>query len=561
MCGAWYGGRDRSGQHGAAFEKGWEVNTRRGALAVLAAAQFLMVLDAAVMNVSISRLVEDFSTEVTTIQGIITFYALVMAALMVVGGRLGDRYGRRRVFAIGMAVYAGGSALTAVAWSVPVLALGWAVLEGIGAALVLPALVALVAGNYQGRERAFAYAVIGGVAGIGVAVGPILGGWVTETLTWRIVFVGEVVVAIAILASLRLVADAPPDGPAPRLDGVGAVLLSSSLSLIVFGVLQASTWGWLRPRSSPIEPFGFSLTPFVVVAGLLLLWAFVGWQRHREEHGDEPLVRLELLQIDALRSGLGMFLLQNLVLMGVFFTLPLYLQIVMGLDAFETGVRMLPVSIAMLVSSLSGPMLAARGSPRTVVRVGLIVLLAAVLLLLATVGPELRGVGFGVALAVLGVGMGLIASQLANVVQSAVGADDRAAAGGLQYTAQQLGAALGTALVGAIVVSGLAGAFQSRIAADERIPAPVLEEATIRLAAGVDFVDTDAARQAAAETGLAPDVVDALVDGYGDAQLIALKAGLLVAALLVVAAFPVTRGLPATADSQHSERDGVGPAT
>jgi hypothetical protein len=193
--------------------------------------------------------------------------------------------------------------------------------------------------------------------------------------------------------------------------------------------------------------------------------------------------------------------------------------------------------------------------------VGLIVLLAAVLLLLATVGPELRGVGFGVALAVLGVGMGLIASQLANVVQSAVGADDRAAAGGLQYTAQQLGAALGTALVGAIVVSGLAGAFQSRIAADERIPAPVLEEATIRLAAGVDFVDTDAARQAAAETGLAPDVVDALVDGYGDAQLIALKAGLLVAALLVVAAFPVTRGLPATADSQHSERDGVGPAT
>ena len=170
-----------------------------GVLAVLAAAQFLMVLDQAVMNVAISQLVEDFDTTVTTIQAVIAFYALVMAALMMTGGKVGDLWGRRRAFVVGLCIYGTGSALTAVSWSVPSLALGWSVLEGIGAALVLPAMVALVAGNFRGQERAVAYGVLGGVSGVGIAVGPILGGWATTELTWRVVFVGEVALAIAIL--------------------------------------------------------------------------------------------------------------------------------------------------------------------------------------------------------------------------------------------------------------------------------------------------------------------------------------------------------------------------
>ena len=170
--------------------------TKWRVLAVLAAAQFLMVLDQAVMNVAISQLVDDFDTTVTTIQAVIALYALVMAGLMLTGGKLGDLSGRRRAFAIGLCIYASGSALTAASWSVPSLMLGWSILEGIGAALVLPALVALVAGNYKGSDRAIAYGVLGGVAGAGIAVGPILGGWVTTELSWRVVFVGEVVVAI-----------------------------------------------------------------------------------------------------------------------------------------------------------------------------------------------------------------------------------------------------------------------------------------------------------------------------------------------------------------------------
>src|SRR3954471_1728545 len=235
---------------------------KRIVLVVLAAAQFLMVLDQSVMNVSISQLVSDFDTNVTTIQAVITLYSLTMAALMVTGGKLGDIWGRRRAFSIGLVIYAVGSGLTALSWSVPTLALGWSILEGIGAALVLPAMVALTAGNFEGKARAAAYGVLGGVAGAGIAVGPILGGWVTTNLTWRLVFAGEVVLVIAILLAVRLL---PSGGarPGAKLDGVGAVLCALGLTLVVLGVLEASTWGWLKPRNSPIEPFGFSLTPFM----------------------------------------------------------------------------------------------------------------------------------------------------------------------------------------------------------------------------------------------------------------------------------------------------------
>ena len=246
-----------------------------GVLGVLATAQFLMVLDQAVMNVAISQLVEDFDTTVTTIQMVIALYALVMAGLMLTGGKLGDLFGRRRAFAVGLCIYAVGSGLTAASWSVPSLMFGWSILEGIGAALVLPAMVALVAGNYRGADRAIAYGVLGGVAGAGIAVGPILGGWATTEFTWRLVFVGEVIVSIGILIGTRLIKEAEREGPAEGLDWVGSVLSASGLALIVFGVLQASNWGWLRPLSSPIEPFGFSLTPFVIAAGAVVLGAFV----------------------------------------------------------------------------------------------------------------------------------------------------------------------------------------------------------------------------------------------------------------------------------------------
>jgi EmrB/QacA subfamily drug resistance transporter len=515
-----------------------------GALAVLAAAQFLMVLDQAVMNVSISQLVEDFDTSVTVIQSVITLYSLMMAALMITGGKIGDMIGRRRAFAIGMVIYAVGSGLTAVAWSVPVLTLGWSILEGVGAALVLPALVALIAGSYEGRDRVVAYAVIGGVAGVGIAVGPILGGWLTTEYTWRLVFLGEVVVSAAILLTLRAVRDVPRPGPRPQLDWVGSVLSALGLGVVVYGVLQASTWGWIAPNDSPVEPLGFALTPFVVAAGIGLLLLFARWQRRRERSGLDPLVRLDLLRVPPLRSGLQTFLAQNLILMGVFFSIPLYLQLVQGLDALETGIRMLPVSIAMLVTSVAGSALAARFAPRAIVRAGLLVMIVAITLLVGTIEPELDGTTFAVAMAGLGVGLGLMASQLGNVVQTAVGPADRGEAGGLQWTSQQLGSSLGVALIGAIVLTGLASSFVSTVSSDERISAEVAQGVSVRVSESVDFVATDVVAAAAADVGLDPATADALVENYADSQIFALKAGLLGALALAVAALVVTGQLP-----------------
>jgi EmrB/QacA subfamily drug resistance transporter len=516
------------------------------ALAVLAAAQFLMVLDQAVMNVSISQLVEDFDTTVTVIQGVITFYALTMAALMITGGKLGDRWGRKRAFGVGLIVYAAGSALTAASWSVPSLLLGWSILEGIGAALVMPALVALVAGSYRGAERAVAYGVIGGVAGAGIAVGPILGGWVTTAYTWRLVFVGEVVIALAIILAMGWIRDTPRPRPVPEIDWAGAGLTALGLSLLVYGLLQASEWGWFIDSDSPIAPFGLALTPFVVGAALVVLALFVRWTERRARLGLDPLVKLGLFDLPPLKAGLKMFLLQNLILMGVFFSIPLYLQVVLGFDALETGVRMLPVSVTMFVMAFAGARLSKRHTPRRIVQTGLWLILLAIVALAATIEPELVTPAFGISMALLGAGMGLLASQLGNVVQSSVGTADRSEAGGLQATAQQLGSAMGTALIGAVVISALASAFVSNVADDPRITDALAAEIGVALSGSIQFLNIDQAADAVAATALSADEQAALLQAYQEGQLTALKLGMLMAAAIVVAALFAARGIPDT---------------
>ncbi|AWT41114.1 MULTISPECIES: MFS transporter [Streptomyces] len=523
------------------------------ALIVLGTAQFLMVLDTSVMNVSISQLVEDFDTEVTAIQAVITLYALVMAAFMLIGGRLGDILGRRRMFLVGLVVYGVGSALTAAAPTLWVLTLGWSVIEGLGAAMVLPAMAALVAESYRGRDRAVAYAVIGGLAGAGIAIGPLLGGWVTTYLTWRLVFAGEVVLVVAMLLCHRVIATPAPSGPRPGLDGVGAVLSAAGLGLGVLGVLQSSTWGWVQPRNPPFTVFGLAPTLFVVAAGVAVLDAFRHWERRREARGADPLVHLSLLGRPVLRSGLLTLLSQNLILLGLFFCIPLYLQVVQGFDAFETGLRLLPVSATMLVTSLSASSLGRVIGPRRVVRIALLILTAAVVWLLATIDPAIDDAQFAGAMAVLGIGVGLLASQLGNVVQSGVGQDERSEAGGLQFTAQNLGSALGTALIGSILVGALAHAFTAQVADDPRLSQAARDEVGVALEAGITFVPTDQVRSAAERAGLPPSEVEAVADSYAAAQLDGLKAAILATGGVALASFLVTPHLP-TADGNRRRR-------
>ncbi|MEU6273836.1 MFS transporter [Streptomyces populi] len=514
------------------------------ALAVLGTAQFLMVLDTSVMNVSISQLVEDFDTEVTAIQAVITLYALVMAAFMATGGRLGDILGRRRLFLIGLVVYGVGSALTAVAPTLWMLALGWSVVEGLGAALVLPAMAALVAESYTGRDRAVAYGVIGGLAGAGIAVGPLLGGWVTTYLTWRLVFAGEVVVVIAMLCFRGAIPESPRPEHRPRLDGVGAFLSAAGLGLGVLGVLQSGTWGWVQPQNPPFTVLGFAPTLFVVAAGVLVLAAFAKWERRREAHGTDPLIHLSLLHRLPLRSGLLTLVSQNLILLGLFFAIPLYLQVVQGFDAFETGLRLLPVSVTMLLASVLASRLGRVMGPRRVVRLALLTLLGAITWLLATIEPVIDDAQFAGAMALLGVGMGLLASQLGNVVQSSAGEEERSEVGGLQFTAQNLGSALGTALIGSILVGALAHAFTTQVAKNPDVSQEARQQTSVALEAGISFVPTDQVRSAAERAGLPPAEVDAVTDSYATAQLNGLKAAILAAGGITLASLLVTTHLP-----------------
>jgi EmrB/QacA subfamily drug resistance transporter len=517
---------------------------KRWALIALATAQFVMVLDQSVMNVSISTLVDDFDTTVTTIQAVITLYCLVMAMFMLTGGKIGDMIGRRRAFVIGLIIYGCGSALTAAAPTVGVLALGWSVLEGLGAALVLPALAALIAGNFEGAARKQAYAVIGGVAGAGIAVGPIVGGWATTELSWRVVFLGEVVLVVAILLLTHTVEDAPLGSARPRLDGAGTALSATGLGAVVLGVLQTSTWGWVKPKDSPVEPFGMSLAIFVIAGGGVLLWAFMQWEHRREDRQRDPLVHTRLLKIPPLRAGLIGLFSQNLILMGVFFVIPLYLQLVIGLNAFETGLRMLPVSVTMLAASAVGSRLSGRFSVRGIVRTGLALTAVAAVWMLGAIEPELKRPDFAVSMALLGTGMGLMVSQLGNVVQSSVSASGRGEAGGLQYTGQQLGSSLGVALIGAITLASLTGVFVSKIESDQRISPEVSAQVSVAAGSGINFVSTDDVAKAAENSGLDETETNALIDSYEQAQLLSLKTGLLASALLALLSLAFTGDLP-----------------
>src|SRR5215470_18233 len=256
-------------------------------LLTLASGQFLMTLDSSVMNVSIATVAKDVGTTVTGIQSAITLYTLVMAMLMVTGGKIGSMIGRRRAFAIGCVIYGAGSLTTALAPNLAVLILGWSVLEGIGAALILPAIVALVAGNFPPAGRPRAYGLVMGAGAIAVAVGPLIGGAATTYFSWRWVFAGEVVVVLGILVLARRVADAPAEAHG-RLDVVGSVLAAVGLGLSVFGVLRSSEWGWVLPKSGGPSWLGLSPTVWFVLGGLLVVWLFLEWEGHLESLGREP---------------------------------------------------------------------------------------------------------------------------------------------------------------------------------------------------------------------------------------------------------------------------------
>jgi len=521
-------------------------------LAILGAAQFVMVLDSSVMNVSISQIVADLHTTIQGVQTAITMYTLVMAAFMLVGAKLGDMYGRDRIFAIGLAVYACGSLTTALSPNLAVLLFGWSLVEGVGAVMVIPAIAALIASNYEGKQRALAYGVIGGVAGAAIAAGPLIGGWVTTELSWRYVFAGEVVIVIVVLLFRRRMTPAPPAERRPKLDYVGAALSAIGFGLAVFGILMSSTWGWIKPKQSPtiggheLTPFGFSLVPFLIFGGFVFLTLFKSWEERRERQGKDVLLKRGLARIPPLGAGLETLGMMQLVLLGTFFVLPVYLQVVLGFDAFETGKRLFPMSISMLIAALAGPRLASRFAPKWVCQAGLASMTLSAFVLMGTIDVTLNGTMFALSLILFGIGAGLLMSQVGNVIMSSAPPEQANEAGGLQGTAQNLGASLGTALIGAILLTSLTASFVSRVSENPALPQDVRTSITSQAEKGIDIVPVEQVHQAALDAGLPPAQADALATDYGNAQLDGLKRALLGVALLAAAGLYFTRRLPAT---------------
>jgi MFS family permease len=524
------------------------VAERRGGAAgavllTLCAGQFLMMLDTSVMNVSIATVAKDVGTTITGIQTAITLYTLVMASLMITGGKVGQIIGVKRGFAIGCVIYGCGSLTTALSPSLGVLLLGWSFLEGVGAVLILPAIVALVASNFDKAGRPRAYGLVASAAAIAIAVGPIVGGLFTTYLSWRYVFAGEVLIVLGILALTRRLEEVPGE-EGVRLDLVGTVLSAAGLAMAVLGVLRSGTWGFVRPKPGAPAWLGLSPTIWLVLGGALVLWLFLEWEHRVVARGAEPLVDPNLLRNSRLRDGLAAFFSQYFVQGGLFFAVPLFLSVALGLSAVETGVRLLPLSITLLLAAAGVPRFFPDASPRRVARLGFAALTLGLLVLIgaldAGAGPEI--VTWPMLLT--GLGVGALASQLGSVTVAAVPDELSGEVGGLQNTITNLGISVATALTGAILIAALSTSFLTGVEQNAAVPSAVKSKVTTKLAGGVPFVSDHDLEAALDQAHVPPRATDAIVEENEAARLAGLRAALAMLVIVAMAALFFSRRLP-----------------
>jgi MFS family permease len=414
----------------------------RTVLAPLALAQFICSFAGSNMNVMINDISKDLGTTVQGVQVAITIFLLVMAALMIPGGKLTDRYGRKRCFMVGLVVYAVGALLSAVSPGLGVLILGNSILEGIGTALLIPPVYILTTLLFtQISSRARAFGAIGALGGIGAAAGPLIGGLITSAISWRAAFIFQaLVIGVILLLSRRITDPLPPD-PTRPFDTSGAVLSAVGLVLIVMGILAADNNGWL-------------MLGLLVAGGLVLTWFFLG-VRAKERAGEEPLLSTDLFRNRTSNLGLVTQNAQWLVLMGVSFVVSAYLQVVRGYNAIETGVIFTAATLGILVSSLAAGRLAKRRSQRTLVVAGFVVTVAGIVTLLTLVSGAPSAWAFAPGLLLIGLGLGTMLTPSVNIVQSSFAEEKQGEISGLSRSVSNLGSSMGAAIAGTILVAGI----------------------------------------------------------------------------------------------------------
>ena len=348
---------------------------------------------------------------------------------------------------------------------------------------------------------------------------------------------------IAILILTRRIED-EPRGPQPKIDYVGVVLSAAGLGLAVFGVLRSSVWGWVNPKPDAPDLFGISAVLWLIAGGIFLLWLFFEWESRLEHRGDEPLVRPSMLDNAQLRGGLRMFFFQYFVQSGVFFVVPLFLSVSLGLSAIDTGVRLLPLSVTLLIAAAGIPRYFPDVNPRRVVRFALLAMLAGTLVLLAGIDADASAEAVTVPLLLLGAGIGALASQLGSVTVSSVPDDRSPEVGGLQNTATNVGASLGTALAGSVLIAALTATLISGIQSNPAVPADVKQQANTELSSGVPFLSDQDLEAALNKAGVTGEAATAIVDENAKARLRALRTSLAVIALVAAFALLCTGGIP-----------------
>ncbi|MEU0208203.1 MFS transporter [Streptomyces canus] len=414
----------------------------RGVLAPLALAQFICSFAGSNMNVMINDISEDLDTSVQGVQLAITIFLLVMAALMIPGGKLTDRYGRKRCFLAGLAVYAVGALLSAAAPGLGVLILGNSILEGVGTALLIPPVYILTTLLFtEVTSRARAFGAVMALGGIGAAAGPLIGGLITSAISWRAAFVFQALVIALILILSRRIEDPLPPDPTSSFDTAGAILSAVGLVLLVTGILAADNNVWL-------------MIGLIVLGALVLLWFFRS-VRAKERAGEQPLLSTSLFRNRTSNLGLVTQNVQWLLLMGTSFVVATYLQVVRGYDAIQTGVIFTAATLGLLASSLAAERLARRWSQRTLIVTGFVVAIAGVGVLLALASGSPSAWAFAPGLLLIGLGLGLCLTPSVNVVQSSFPDERQGEISGLSRSVSNLGSSLGTAVAGTILVAGL----------------------------------------------------------------------------------------------------------
>jgi MFS family permease len=501
-------------------------------LLVLGGSQVLLVLDSSTAGITLGPIAQSLDAPVSAVRAVFTLSALLIGATLLTAGKLADVLGRRRALLLGLSVRVVGSALSAGAPTVLLFGLGEAVLESVGAALVITSTSALVAQTYEGPQRLRAYAAIGAACATVLAVAPVVGGLVVDWWTWRAVYGSEAVLAVVLLVSVVRVLDEEqrPEGARPRLDWVGATTSSVGLVLVVLGLQQAERWGWWRPRRSGSGWWGLAPTPWVVAAGVLVLGGFACWELRQHRRGRPTLFDLRLLRVPGLVPTFLVAATAQVGTIGLYFAYPLLLIVVLGVSPAVFGLLLVPAAVTSFAASLLWPRLARRWSPRAVVRLSALCLSAAGAALWVRVSPGVWGVPTSVSAAFVGVAGGLLGAQLPAAVQGLVHDEARSETAGLLGTAQNVGAALGFAVVGTVVLLSMTLGVERLIRDEASVGLRTKELAEVQIDRGIPFVAVDRFRAAAAARGVPADDVEDVAAAYERAQQQGLESG----ALLVV---------------------------